>query len=244
MPFKKLSGFKIIMVFALLAFTVQLLPACNNATAVVNPGNNSTKLVIVNASPDEGPVTAYINNLQLGNTSTYLTTRTYFTYATTPVYYGIGTGDLVFQLRDNNNNNLVTDSVTTASNTGYTLFLVGLASVDSLSNIIVADTSAVPALGRGKVRFINASPRTSALDIYANGTLAFTKMTYKKVSNYIELPAGIYDFKMTATGAPSSVLVDLPRTTVQDGKYYTLYTKGMVGRTDSAAITLNVITNR
>lgn len=69
-------------------------------------------------------------------------------------------------------------------------------------------------------------------------------MTYKKVSGYVEVPAGIYDFKITATGAPASVLTDLSRITVQDGKLYTLFTKGLVGRTDTAALSLNVITNK
>lgn len=223
----------------------QLLPSCSNSNNVVNPGIGSTKLVVVNTSPDKGPVTAYINNVQLGNSNTYLATRTFFTYnTTTPIYYGIGTGNLVLQLRDANNVNLITDSLITTSNTGYSLFLVGLASVDSLTSILVPDTSGIPTLGRGKVRFINTSSRTPGLDVYANGTLAFTKITYKKVSRYIELPAGIYDFKLNATGAPASVLVDLPRITVQDGKLYTLYTKGLVGRTDTSAISLNVITNR
>jgi len=60
----------------------------------------------------------------------------------------------------------------------------------------------------------------------------------------VQMPAGIYDFKIYATGAPGSVLVDVPLITIQDGRLYTLFTYGLTGRTDTAAIGAKVITNR
>ncbi|RKR82207.1 uncharacterized protein DUF4397 [Mucilaginibacter gracilis] len=236
-------------VFAILgcAFMLQVLSSCGGSSSVITAaGTNTTKLVIVNASSDVGPLTAFINSYQVGistNTTTSAA-RTYFRYTDVPTYYGVGTGLLTLQLRTDHLINLTSDTLTTISGRGYSLFLVGLASIDSLSTILISDYSPTPTLGMGKVRFLNASPRTPALNIYINGTLGFTKMTYKKVSDYIELPAGLYDFKMTATSSTSSVLTDLSRVTVQDGRYYTLYSKGMVGRTDTAAVSLNVITNK
>ena len=235
------------MICAMLAsaFLAQVLAACNNDNGAVSP-SSTTKLLVINTSPDIGPGAAFSNNAQIGKGSEVnVAARTYFRYATIPAYYGIGTGALTLQLRTPILGTILSsDTITTAANKTYSLFLVGLLSVDSLSSVMLRDTAALPARGNGKIRFLNASPRTPALDVYVNGTLGFTKIKYKGVSPFIEVPAGVYDFKLTANGAPTSILTDLQRTTILDGKIYTLYSKGLVGRTDTAAISLNVITNK
>jgi hypothetical protein len=76
-----------------------------------------------------------------------------------------------------------------------------------------------------------------------NGTKVFNSIAYKGVSTYQQVPAGIYDFKIFATGT-TSVLVDVPLITIQDGRLYTLFTHGLTGRTDTAAIGAAVITNK
>lgn len=227
----------------LLVFIVPVITSCGGSGNIINPTGTTTKLAIINTSPDAGPVSAVINNIPLGATSAVTASRTYFRYSTTPAYYSVNYGTLTIQLRAYPTATLTSEVDTIISNKSYSIFLVGLRSIDSLATIFTVDTSSVPTQGRGKIRFINASPRTPALDLSANGTLAFTKIPYKKVSAYIEVPAGIYDFKITATGTPTSILTDLPRITVQDGKLYTLFTKGLVGRTDTAALSLNIITN-
>lgn len=235
------------MILAMLAcaFIAQVLQGCNNGDSAVNP-TSSTKLQVINTSIDAGPVAMFINNYQLGKGSDYtIALRTYFRYASTPVYYGVGTGLLTLQLRTPVlNTNLSNDTITTVSNKSYSLYLLGLNSIDSLSTILLNDNSILPALGNGKIRFLNASPRTPALDVYVNGTLGFTKVKYQGVTNFIEVPAGVYDFKLTANGAPTSILTDLPRITIQDGNIYTLYSKGLVGRIDTAAISLNLVTTK
>lgn len=226
-------------------FMMYVLASCNGNSTTVSPSSSTTKLVVINASPDVGPIQAYINTYVLGITTGTSAQRTYFRYSTTPVYYSIGTGLLTLQLRTENSKiQYSSDTVTTVSNRGYSLFMVGLAAKDSITSLLVKDDPTPPALGKGRMRFINVSPRTQGMDVYVNGALGFTKIAYKGISPYIELPAGIYDFKMTATGSAANGLADLPRITIQDGKVYTLYSKGMVGRIDTAAIGLNIITNK
>jgi hypothetical protein len=234
------------MIYVLMAwlFIAPVLSSCSSNSNVVNPSSTTTRLLVVNASPDAGPLTAFVNNIQLGNSGNVLALRTYFRYAAIPSYYGIGNGYITMQLRTDHNIGLTTDTATIVVNKSYSLFLVGLNSIDSLSTIFTADTSKLPPLGSGKIRFINASPRTPALSLSANGTSAFANIAFKQVSPYIQIPVGTYDFKVTATGAPTNVLTDLPLTTVQDGRLYTLYTRGLVGRTDTAALNLSVITNQ
>jgi hypothetical protein len=250
---KKLSSVTLNTLFAVMlcAMVAAVFSSCNGASTAVSPSSSSTKLLVVNASPDAGWLLAYINNLQIGTNSSQITTattQTYFKYSSVPTYYGVGSGSLLLQLRSASSQlNLVSITDSIKSGINYSLFCVGLASVDSVSYIFTVDTdklSSTITYGRGKIRFINASPRTPALSLTANGTTAFSGITYKKISDYVEIPAGNYDFKVTATGAPNSSLVDLPLTTVQNGHLYTIFTKGLVGRTDTAAISLNVITNK
>ncbi|WP_448702920.1 DUF4397 domain-containing protein [Mucilaginibacter sp. AW1-3] len=218
---------------------LSMLPSCNKNGAVA-PTASTTKLCIADASPDLLPMQVYIGGLQLGNK--------FFNYPTVTNYYSVYSGEQVMQVR---NHKLVTvfyvDS-TLKDNRSYTLFVTGLATAtthaDTITYILTTDYSTVPTLGYGKIRFVNASPRTAGLDVYANGTQAFSNITYKQVSSYIQVPAGVYAFKINATATPTNTLTTLSNVTVQDGRLYTVFTRGLVGRTDSAAFTAAVISNQ
>jgi len=232
----------LLMSFALVG---SILTACNNNNSV-SPAGSTTQIVVINAIPDIGPLALLLDNVQLGGTTAAVASRTYFRYSATPAYYSIKSQDsIVFQLQAYPIKSITKLGTirSTRPNTGYTLFLTGLSSVDSLSSVFTTDTAALPSLGRGKIRFINASPRTPELNVSINGSPGFSKIGFTKVSNYVEVPAGTYEFKLTANNAPATLINTLSRVTILDGKLYTLYTKGLVGRTDSAAIGLNVFTN-
>jgi hypothetical protein len=139
--------------------------------------------------------------------------------------------------------NLLSLDSTLKANLKYTLMIMGI-SKDSLSYIFTADTSSTPKLGRGKVRFVNASPRTTTgLSVTANDTTLFSAIAYTKYSDFKELVAGTYDFKIFAPGT-TTVLKDIPNVTIQDGRIYTLYSYGVANRTDSLAFGSGFITNK
>src|SRR3984893_3769480 len=126
----------------------------------------------------------------------------------------------------------------------YTLYITGNVANNSLKQIFTVDTATLATVGRGKVRFVNASPTgTGGLDVTANGTLAFSNVVYLNYSKFIELPAGNYDFKINATGSPN-ILKDMPAVTIQDGRAYTLYAYGYTTRIDTAAFNAAMITNQ
>lgn len=230
--------------YALAAAT--LLSACGTSNAV-SPAGSTTSIVVVNTIPDIGPLALFLDNIQLGGTASVIASRTWFRYSTTPTYYTIKTADsILFQLQSYPYRvvSKLSANHSTRANTSYSLFLVGLSSIDSVSTIFTVDTAALPAIGHGKIRFINASPRTPALDVSINGSAGFSKIPYKKVSGYVQVPAGTYEFKITSSSTGTTVLNTLSRVTVLDGKLYTLFSKGLVGRADSAAISLNVITQK
>jgi hypothetical protein len=237
-----------LLIVILLAFILPVLVSCGKNSAVA-PSTSTTKLLVVNASPDVLPLYIFIGNLQLGTSVNNATNNlSTFKYPTPSTYYSVYSGPQTTRIANYKNATLFSFNDTLQTNVNYSLYFVGLATstapADAPDYIFTADTSAIPTLGSGKVRFINTSARTTGLDVYANGTLAFNNVLFKGVSKYIQLPAGIYSFKINPTGTPASVLTTLPNITVQDGRLYTLFTYGLVGRTDSAAFTAAVITNK
>jgi hypothetical protein len=217
-----------------MVLVISLIMSCgkeNNAS----PAGLNTRLNIINVSPDVFPVDFYIA-LRKQNTRPYI-------YSSPSGYLYLSTLATPLQIRTLSNTTIFSRTIPLTTNCSYSVFITGLVGDKTDTAFLVTDTDAVPAKGRGKVRFINASARPVNIDLYANGTPAFQKQGFLSVSKYLELPAGIYDFKLYNTGT-TTILKDMTNITIQDGRLYTLYSYGIAGRTDSAAFNANVITNR
>ncbi|WP_242948907.1 DUF4397 domain-containing protein [Clostridium amylolyticum] len=50
------------------------------------------------------------------------------------------------------------------------------------------------------IRVFHASPNAPAVDVYANGNLLVRNLSYKEVSQYLPVPAGIYNIKVYPSG--------------------------------------------
>lgn len=212
--------------------------SCGKANTVIPVGAN-IQFQVVNLSPDLRPI-----NLWVG----FVKRNIAYSYPTPSGYFSMASVDTPLQIRSALANvstaNLVSLDTLLRANTKYTLFVTGLRADSTVTGIFTIDTSSTSTPGRGKVRFINASPRSAGLDVTANGTTAFTNRTYKSVSKFIEMAPGSYEFKITPNGVPGNVLKTIPQVSVQDGKLYTIYSYGVVGRVDSAAFGAGVIANK
>jgi hypothetical protein len=238
----------VLSVFLLLFITVFIvipfISSCGKTGT--SPSALSVQYQIVNLSPDLGSVDLYIDYKKVNKSS-------YF-YPSSSGYFYLTSVDTPFQIRQGTSltagsvapsfNILSLDNIL-KPNIRYTLMVTGLAKSDSVDKIFLTDTSPSPTTGRGKIRFVNASPRSTGFDVTANSTpiQAFDNLQYLKVSDYIELPAGNYDFQIFPHGA-STILKDIPNTTIQDGRLYTLYCYGLAGHTDSLAFGSGFITNK
>jgi hypothetical protein len=143
-----------------------------------------------------------------------------------------------------------------AANHKYTLFITGQYSTDSISgqsiNTLAAvltkdDTATTPKVGFGKIRFVNLAIPNTLFNITANTTTigTFDTTKFRSISQYVLMPAGNYIFQMSPASAPGSILTTtLGTTTIQDGRLYTLYCYGIVGRTDTSAFNAGVLINR
>lgn len=232
------------MVFLSLCFAgimvVPFIASCGKSAGTVTPSTAKIQMQVVNLSPDLQPVNLYVGLIQQSTGG--------FSYPYPSGYFSLTNINPPIQIRSYSatvsTTNLVSiDSVIFKPNFKYTLFVTGLRADNSVGYIFTVDTAVNPTTGRGKIRFVNASPRSGLLDITANDTLAFKASAYKSVSKFIELPAGNYNFKVKPSGS-STVISNFPAVTVVDGKLYTLYCRGVVNGADSVAFGMGVINNR
>lgn len=215
-------------------FIIPMLVSCgkeNNAS----PLGLNTQLNIINVSPDIFPLDFYIA-LRKQNTTPYI-------YSSPSGYLYLNTLATPLQIRTLTNTTIFTRNTPLSVNCKYSLFITGLVGDKTDTSIFVTDTDAAPSKGRGKIRFINASARPVSIDLTANGTTAFQKQGFLAVTKYLELPAGIYAFKLYASGT-TTILKDMTNVTIQDGRLYTIYSQGISGRADSAAFNAGIITNK
>ena len=217
-----------------------MLGSCSK-TGVNAGANTNARLQIVNLSPDIQPFNFYALFIKQ-STNQYI-------YPTASGYFLVNPLDTPLQLRTTQTVNGVTPTNLLVlqeklkPRVPYTWFVTGLRSDSSLRTILTVDTASAPHTGRGKLRFVNASPGTISLNVTANDSIAFKNVKYTNITNFTELTAGSYNLNVTATNAPSTVLSALPNFTILDGKLYTMYFYGLSNRADSAAYGTNVILN-
>ncbi|MFI5139358.1 MAG: DUF4397 domain-containing protein [Sphingobacteriales bacterium] len=207
-----------------------------------SPSGLNIQYRVFNLSPDLGPINLFINYNQVnasGNPFIFGADQGYFHLPSIaiPFQFRLATSAGTPILPLNRSDILV-------SGAKYSLFISGSYLHNTLYPVFTVDTDASPATGRGKLRFVDASPSaTSGLDVYANDTLAFKGIIYKNFSKYIELPVGNYDIKIKPTGLTTTLSPQLA-VTIQDGRLYTIYAYGSTTAADSSKFNAAIITNK
>jgi hypothetical protein len=230
---------KYLCIIILGILTVPQLVSCgkDNSTSL---GTDNGYLNIVNLSPNMNPVNLYAEYIKQGTTQ--------YRYPNASGYFLMNINDTPLQVRPalsttSSQINLVSLDRSLKKNVRYTWFLTGLKSDSAFTYIFTVDSGATPAVGRSKVRLVNASPGSLGINITANDSELATNIAYKGVSDYREVTSGSYNFKISATNAPGVILTTLKNTTVLDGKLYTIYAYGLPNRTDTAAFSAGIILN-
>lgn len=231
------TTFTKLVLFGCIIFSVAQISSCSKA-GNASPTGLNIEYEILNLSPDMFPVSLFIDNKQV-NSSPYI-------FGVRQGYFYVPSTDVPYQIRSvqYSGTTYLTQSNILTSGAKYTLFIVGALADKSDTTIFTVDTAVAPTPGRGKIRFVDASPSaTGGLDVLANDSLLFSGVAYQKISKYIELPVGNYDLKIQPTGNPT-VIKELTPVTIQDGRLYTFYAYGYTSRADTAAFNAAVITNK
>ncbi|MGN6640469.1 MAG: DUF4397 domain-containing protein [Mucilaginibacter sp.] len=245
---KKNTGFSVLLFLIISGCLLTPFISSCGKTSSANATTLNIQYQVVNLSPDLGPISLYLDFHRYNNSAYY--------YPSASGYFYLSSIDTPFQIRPTPNttgvNNVQTSNIFNIDTLlkpayKYTLFVTGFNADSSLTYKLLTDITTLPPTGQGKVRFINLSPQSTPFQVLVNGTSdpAFTNLQYTKVSSYINVPAGTYNFQVFPTGKTTGdVIGSESNVTIQDGRAYTIYSYGLVGHTDSLAFGMGVITNR
>ncbi|WP_295667977.1 DUF4397 domain-containing protein [uncultured Mucilaginibacter sp.] len=226
-----------LVLFGFALFFITQISSCGKS-GNASPKGLNIQYEILNLSPDMMPVSLFIDNKQV-NSAPYI-------FGVRQGYFYVPSTDVPYQIRSvqYSGTTYLTRSDVLTVRAKYSLFIVGSRGDGSDTTIFTVDTAGTPTPGRGKIRFVDASPSaTGGLDVLANDSPLFSGVAYQKISKYIELPVGNYDLKIQPTGT-TTVIKELTPVTIQDGRLYTLYAYGYTSRADTAAFNAATIVNK
>src|SRR5215212_6366718 len=80
--------------------------------------------------------------------------------------------------------------------------------------------------GTAKVRVVHASPDAPAVDVYLDGNKVLTNVPFFTASDYLDVPAGPHDIKVTPTGDANTAVIDAKGVSIEAGKAHTVAATG------------------
>lgn len=226
--FKNVILFLTVSLFAAFSFT-----ACSDDDPVTPDPTPTAKVMVVHASPDAPGVDLLVDNVIAGSNLTFPNS----------------TGYLEVEAGTRNVKVNVTGSQTTvigadlniAANIAYSTFAVN--TVANLEPLIFIDNLAAPASGKAHVRFIHLSPDAPAVDItLTDGTVIFSNVAFKGSVDFTPLDAGTYPLQVRVAGT-STVALELGNITLQAGKIYTVFARGLLNGSGDQALGASIIVN-
>lgn len=221
------------IIFSLLTLTL-FISACKkdwDDTQIVAGG-----IGIVHASPGTGALDFIVDNTKANIKD--------FTYTNDLGYYGIYPGSHYFGVTKKDSLKYIT-TVTSDIKSGsfYSIFVVDVLKTAKL--LVVEDDLKAPDANKAKIRFINLSPDAPTLDLAIQGqtTSLVTGKAFKEYSSFISVdPSDNYTFQLKQS-SDAAVTATLPSVKIEKGKIYTLWAKGLKGKTDSTSFGLKLMSH-
>lgn len=215
--------------FLILTTTIVVISSCKSTIT------NNASLQVINASPDAGPVNFY--------TSGTLKTTKPVTYSSTSAYFSTIAGNQTGEIKSSTST-LISAPLNLNTNVNYSLFVCGLKSLNTLSTILTQDNLITPAPGNAKLRFMHTVVGAPAVSFLTNSAVLFSAISYKSISDYKEITAGMYSIKVVSADISATGLTTSINQTFENGKIYTVYFKGAIGATtDSLKLNVAVLRN-
>jgi hypothetical protein len=63
-------------------------------------------------------------------------------------------------------------------------------------------------MGGARVRVVHASPDAPAVDVWVDGSIAFSNVAFEEITDFAEVPAGTYNVQVVPSGATSPVVIE------------------------------------
>jgi hypothetical protein len=226
----------------MLAVTTLLTTACKDETAaVVTPVY--AKAQFIHVAPEAPGVIVSVDGKNINTDS--LRYLQVLRVASDSTYLDVdvtAAGKRVIKL-DSKTGNVVTDSVALNKDVHYSFFAYTDTVTAKTKQVLASDNLATPSTGKVKLRvahFISDANFESDIEAVAPGQAAslrsdFPGVNFKKVTDFIELPAGTYDLKVKLKGT-SNVLLTVPTVPLEAGKIYTMVARGYLYKANASGV--------
>jgi Domain of unknown function (DUF4397) len=202
------------LLLAATAFTA----ACDDDDDNTGPEGDA-RVRVVHASPDAPDVDVLLDDAEVLSDVPYLATSDY-----------LETTDGEHNLKVNaagTTTTVIDADVTLTDGADYTVIASGL--VAQIEPIVLEDDNTAPASGSVRVRAIHGAPSAPSVDVYvtapgadlATATPALTGVEFGDVADYLEVPAGEYQVRVTPTGT-KTVAIDSGALTLSGGEVRTV----------------------
>jgi hypothetical protein len=196
-----------------------LLVALSMAIAIGCGESHHSRLRVVHASPDAPNVDVAVDDK---------TVLTNVAYGTASDYLTVNSGKRkIVVAATGTNTDVIEVSPDLVNKTDYTVLAVGL--VANISPLLLTDDNAAPSAGNVKVRIIHGAPSAGSVDIYVtapgddltSATPTLSNVAFKDASDYLSVPAGNYEIRVTLTGT-KTVAIDSGSVTLTAGQIRTV----------------------
>ncbi len=151
-------------------------------------------------------------------------------------YTAIQPGNHTFEVlpAGRHNGALVTgDLIDVREGQDYTMVVLG--KQDMVHAQVMHDSTGAPAADRAKVRFLHGSPDAPAVDVFAGRERLFDNIAFRDETPYVEVPAGITNIEVRASGSNDAVLT-LPDFRFAAGNIYSFVAIGLLKGTPALTV--------
>ena len=204
--------------FSLLLAASAFTTACDDDDDNTGPAVADARVRVVHASPDAPSVDVLLDDAEVLSDVPYLASS---------AYLATSAGDHNLKVNAAGTATTAIDAdVTLADGTDYTVIASDL--VAAITPIVLEDDNTAPAAGNARVRAIHGAPSAPAVDIYVTApgadleaaTPVLTSVAFGDVADYLEVPAGDYQVRVTPAGT-KTVAIDSGALTLESGQVRT-----------------------
>lgn len=208
-----------------------VLYSCNKSASDVAVTAKTTSVNLINAVTDISAIDFYINGTrQNTNTAVY--------YLGSSGYLTVVSGSQQYQFKNDTLDKavLASASLKLDTNINYSIIVAGQQRAGNVAPILLADSAKADTSKTAKVRFVQASPGSTAYDVYVGDTVNYKNMSFLSASKFLKVGSGIKKLKVFTAGSATTGTPLINTTiTVSSGSFYTLFTKGVQSGTGNNA---------
>lgn len=195
--------------------------------------------MLINASPDAGPIDISFNGKVINNTPLSYTQNTGYSLIDAGVYQVVTT-------KQSSNVQLLSVPMLLKSRRAYSVFFAGQAKGNQMLYVATEDSLKNPNKNRAKYRFINVSQNSRTLDfrlVAAKDSVLIANIPFGTASNFNQIKPAKYTFKVISRDT-SVKTIDTISYTLENGKIYTFWAKGLINTTGANKLGIKVIKNK